>query len=360
MKKRIFCIITCVLLLCTLTISSFASGIVDEGNNSNETTTESYTNTGQGISIMTTQPSLVDVSQSLSEWSYYTYSTILDTSILLDKTSMEYVGSTFFEQVQNAETAGGSQTVPSTKAFQDRWQVSMNLQRNKISYIKTVSFDYLADAILNGKRIYHYITAVPETKTHFINKENLEDYMLNVHFANFRGNVTDETWTHKCEVTWLWNSNVEDDTSVKMEKHTFSASSSSKLFSQIESYITGAGMVTPYDIIGISNYTIEHEAYMQFPPNENFTYYFIIEKPMLQSNIYDTFDFIYQGTLSNEIGGTETEVVYIDQLNIDTFIEGIKNALAVDLFGVISILDILTIIVAISITIWFLKVFAGG
>lgn len=125
------------------------------------------------------------------------------------------------------------------------------------------------------------------------------------------------------------------------------------------SYRTDVG-----DVIAISRLYVETSTYIESNPDGHFNGCTNIICPMETvnelSNKLSLRDFVQDNPFSGTIGTTTTVTEYVDEINIASIVQSVADTLNVDIIGPISPMDILGIVIAIGLTIWLLKVFAGG
>lgn len=161
--------------------------------------------------------------------------------------------------------------------------------------------------------------------------------------------------------------NVGATTSIqkRLTSKTFQSTTREGLLRQYRDNIVDYNVDGVYyntDIVGISDIEISLSLYAD---NYNITTTSFDGEVFYRGMAEGTYSNI-QTLLNTNVGmvlgttTTVTETVYNDKMDIASVFSSIADALSVDILGPISPMDILTIVIGLSLTIWVLKLIAGG
>lgn len=206
---------------------------------------------------------------------------------------------------------------------------------------------------------------LPEGDYRYMHVDSFLNYFIPLIEFNHNSLVTSENWYCSVHLTWIEENPAISSGNVtrySMVDRVYAANSIQDLKVQIvNDWNNGSGAATlKSDIIGVDAFEINCSFYAEGEIiNNGLDGSFRIYLP-LSNGSFQPFNTINDFTDQGFFGEKFTEVVYINELDIGSVFDSVRGALATDLIGPISFLDILTIIVCLSVTVWILKVFAGG
>lgn len=218
--------------------------------------------------------------------------------------------------------------------------------------------------------------------TKFINETWIDLFLPTIELYSENGDTDyttrNETWS--CYVTCINVREIPKEEQTlqgpREEKHVaqyYVQADSRQQFIQriLNPASSGYNVTTPYDIIGITalRWTITADTDTYGAGSDLMIEY----GASITGDVYNTEDFIAEATsLSTDYGALieqtvkEKEIEYVyetiynNTLDLSGFMNTVRTMLTVDIIGTLSVMDMLTIVVGVGITIWFLKVFAGG
>lgn len=223
----------------------------------------------------------------------------------------------------------------------EKWKADF-INKNKPWYVSKTSFlSWLQDIELN-------ISGNTPTGGSATTTWDIEYSILKATYEGFgpvSGNETNRTWQ------WT-TSTVEQGTLDGI------ISSINNTYSQQDEFTLEVG-----EIICINSLSAEMTLVNGFTSDVEYMSTISLVYPTTGPTFYSWESFIEQGTAGRTtIGQTQTitNTEYVENINIKGIVQSIADALSVDILGPISPLDIIATFVAIGLTIWLLKVFAGG
>lgn len=353
MKKKIFCII-CIIAICAMmTFSTVASGIYGT-TTMNETF--NTTSNGQCISLMITRPI---IRESIPPTTY-TYSTVIDTSMVYSSRYDEYYFSTQNTILSNNRFNQNETNYLTNENITTNVNAISVFQDNEIWYMTQLNYNATENSAIMDYAIDIEAKYLGENETIYIDKSYIETFIGGSQYGITTGNATVEK-TVSCSAISMFTMNAGGIEKTYWETYTTTGSTEQEVAETLLDYIntTESLGATVYDTIGIYDYKVNYKITYTPDNNNNYQSTLIFQRPLERIETLSASDFLSQNPNGDELGGTTTVVVE-GELDLAGIMTSIKNALAVDILGFVSILDILTIMVSVAITYWLLKVFAGG
>ena len=244
---------------------------------------------------------------------------------------------------------------PNTQFGLNKWNVTRKTENsNYVEYTKTITEQLPTH---NNTYLFHELKIIGD-EVKYIHKDEIKSFISEPQIIDIYGKTTTENMIFEIDIQFI--EKASEEYIVNTASLTYEDQSG-----DVRTFIDEVLSNSYGDIIGISNYKVRTVNKMQFNNTNNLYQGIYIFESKIESEhkIYNAEDFLSQTPYGNSINGTKYIYVNVgggENPTIADIIEQIKNALDVDLFGTISILDILTIIVSVALTVWFLKVFAGG
>lgn len=280
----------------------------------------------------------------------------IDTSILVDSNGGSYndydivVGRGYYDY-------GGSSS--SWGDFTQEIDVSYNNNTKVMNYI--LPFNSIFDTQLEGRSFTSMLTVVEPREIIYIDYDNLSNFLVNIGYGA-QGLSLSAKQNQSLKLNWIARTTDSmGKTIYKHENKTYTGSYASDLLAQIQDDWTQANNAgTPRsNIVGISYYDITSTCTVESQESNSRNGYlgFSIKNTGTRRTAEE---FTNQTPFGNTIGTSTTEIVYNDQMDIGSVFSSIKDALSVDILGPISPMDILSIVIGLSLTIWVLKLIAGG
>lgn len=280
----------------------------------------------------------------------------IDTSILVDSTGGSYndydivVGRGYYDY-------GGSSS--SWADFTQEIDLSYNDSTNTMNYI--LPFNSLFDSQLQGRSFTSMLTVVEQRETIYIDYADLSDFLVNIGYGA-QGLSLSARQSQSLKLSWIAETvDAMGKNIYRHENKTYTGSYASDLLAQIQDDWTQASNAgnPRSDIVGISYYHVTSTCTVENQETLDYNGYlgFSIKNTGTRRTAEE---FTNQTPFGNVIGSETVEIVYNDQMDIGSVFSSIKDALSVDILGPISPMDILSIVIGLSLTIWVLKLIAGG
>lgn len=258
----------------------------------------------------------------------------------------------------------------STPEAYSEYSYSLNYNNSDNKFYVTLPFTAFKDYQIDDHNFITDLELVRSDDTLFCTFSDLGSYVFIDPSVNFEDGYGTTSQQHSCMLSYVVTvSSASGGASYQMRQHYFSGSSKSELVTSIQEFKRAQAeeYISIFDIVGISNYKIRLTTNLQgggatsgnADADLNGDVRFSVSN---NTNVLRTsYDFLEQTPTGNRLGYQMAgDVIYESDLNISSVFTAVKDALSVDIIGVLSFMDLLTIVVGIAIAIWILKVFAGG